>query len=64
MGQGTNDDVVHLTHGQMLHSLAKNASTPLWARGCDHQNVELSPHFLPRLRDFLTEVFGKDYWKT
>lgn len=61
--QGTDDDVVHLTHGKMLHSIAKNPATPLWAEGCDHQNVELSPEYLSRLKEFMQEVFGRKYWK-
>ena len=55
--------MVHLTHGQMLHALCKNPAKPLWAEGCDHQNVELSPEYLPRLKEFLQEVFGPRYWK-
>jgi len=61
--QGVEDDVVHLTHGKMLHSLAKKPSEPLWAEGCDHQNVELSPLYLPRVRSFMEEVFGERFWK-
>jgi len=60
---GVEDDVVHLTHGKMLHSLAKKPSEPLWAEGCDHQNVELSPLYLPRVRSFMEEVFGERFWK-
>lgn len=61
--QGTEDDVVHLTHGQMLHSLAQKPAEPLWAEGCDHQNVEVSALYLLRLREFMQEVFGRKYWK-
>lgn len=55
--------MVHLTHGQLLHSLAKRPSKPLWAEGCDHQNVEICRQYLPRLKEFMQEVFGKQYWK-
>ena len=56
------DDVVHLSHGKMLYSLAQRPSEPLWAEGCDHQNVELSGKYLPRVRGFMEEVFGPAFW--
>jgi hypothetical protein len=54
--QGLDDDVVHISAGRALHAAAKRPAKPLWAENCDHQNVELSPRYLPCLKSFLREV--------
>ena len=54
--RGVNDDVVHISAGKALHAAARRPAQPLWAEGCDHQNVELCPQYLPRLKAFLREV--------
>lgn len=54
--QGTKDDVVDISAGRALHAAAKNPVAPLWAENCNHQNVELSPEYLPRLRTFVRDV--------
>lgn len=54
--QGTKDEVVDISAGRALHAAAKNPVAPLWAQNCNHQNVELSPEYLPRLRAFVRDV--------
>ena len=54
--QGTKDDVVPISAGRALHAAAQRPVAPLWAEGYDHQNVELCPQYLPRLKAFLREV--------
>ena len=58
--QGTEDEVVEITHGRILHSLCKRPAEPLWAAGRSHQDVELDRDYLPRLRTFLHDVFHPD----
>ncbi|KAK9800316.1 hypothetical protein WJX73_000792 [Symbiochloris irregularis] len=53
---GTADSVVPIEHGQTLHRLCKQPSEPLWASGHDHDDVELSNQYLPRLQAFLKQV--------
>ncbi len=48
--------MVHISAGRALHAAAKRPAKPLWAENCDHQNVELSPRYLPCLKAFLREV--------
>ena len=54
--QGTADSVVPVEHGQTLHRLCKQPTEPLWAVGRDHDDVELSDEYLPRLQAFLRQV--------
>lgn len=58
---GTEDEVIDVEHSKKLHSLCKQPAEPLWAEGCNHQNLEGCPHYLRRLRAFLAECFGEDY---
>ncbi|EIE24656.1 alpha/beta-hydrolase [Coccomyxa subellipsoidea C-169] len=53
---GTKDEVVDISAGRALHAAAKNPVAPLWAQNCNHQNVELSPEYLLRLRAFVRDV--------
>ena len=50
--QGTEDDVVGISHGRKLHSLLQNPYPPLWAQHKGHQDLETAHDFLPTLRDF------------
>lgn len=61
--QGRQDEVIPVTHGEKLHSLAKRASRPLWDPDCGHQNLEISASYQPALERFMQEVFGAEYWK-
>ena len=51
--QGTKDEVVDISAGRALHGAAQHAAEPLWIEGCDHQSVELSVTYLPRMRRFI-----------
>ena len=51
--QGTKDEVVDISAGRALHAAAQQPVEPLWIEGCDHQSVELSVTYLPRLRRFI-----------
>lgn len=53
---GTQDEVIHISHGYRLYELAPNKTEPLWAEGRNHQDLELHPLYLPRLMSFLEEV--------
>lgn len=58
--QGTEDQVVDVSHGRKLHSLAQRPSQALWLEGYTHDDIESSTEYIPSLRRFLTEVFGDD----
>ena len=58
--QGTEDEVVDISHGRMLHSLAQRPSQPLFLDGYTHDDLESSNEYVPTLRRFLTEVFDGD----
>ena len=53
--------MVDISAGQHLHQLAKRPAEPYWAEGRDHENVELSPGYVPHLRRFLETIFGRNY---
>mmetsp|Transcript_14510 Transcript_14510/g.40862 ORF Transcript_14510/g.40862 Transcript_14510/m.40862 type:complete len:279 (-) Transcript_14510:34-870(-) len=53
---GSEDDVIGIEHGHRLHELCKNPAAPLWLEGYNHQNLELSPMYLPHLREFLARL--------
>lgn len=57
--QGVLDDVVDISSARALHAAAKRPVAPLWVENADHQNLELSAQYLPRLRAFLQEVRAK-----
>lgn len=57
---GTEDEVIHISCGQRLHELSKNKFPPLWAHGYTHQNVEMSPDYLPKLQEFIARVGTPD----
>ena len=39
---------------ELLHTLT--LGMPPYSQGFDHQNLELSPDYIPRMRDFLSHV--------
>lgn len=53
---GDADDVIPIQHAHALQRLCPGAVPPLWVEGATHDDVELSPHFLPHLRRFLEET--------
>jgi hypothetical protein len=55
-GQGSEDEVIDISHGKQLHQLASNTAAPLWLEGYNHQNLEASVEYLPHLRRFLLQV--------
>ncbi|KAL0042407.1 hypothetical protein WJX77_011444 [Trebouxia sp. C0004] len=60
---GDKDEVVPFEHGKALYKAAKNPYPPLWASGFGHQNLEFCTLYLPKLQEFLRDLFGKDYGK-
>lgn len=57
---GVADDVIPISHAQALMELCPVAVQPLWVEKSNHDNVELSPLYLPRLKEFLNDTcWGK-----
>ena len=38
--QGTEDEVIDISHGKWLHSLCTRPATPMWAEGFNHQVMQ------------------------
>ncbi len=49
--------MVDISAGRALHAAALNPVEPLWAQNCDHQNVEMDPNYVTRLKDFVRQIF-------
>lgn len=50
---GTEDEVIDISNAALLHSLCESSPVdPLWATGYNHQNLDFSPEYLPKLADF------------
>jgi pimeloyl-ACP methyl ester carboxylesterase len=58
---GLQDGVIDVSHGRELYKLCKQPSEPLWAPGHGHQDLEASPEYIPRLRQFLVQCWGEDF---
>jgi len=54
--QGTDDDVVNISHGKHLWGLCKEKYEPLWLKGRGHSDIEMSPEYLPHLRKFISAI--------
>jgi hypothetical protein len=54
--QGTNDDIVDLSHGKRLWELAKEKYDPLWVKGGGHCNLETYPEYIKHLRKFINSM--------
>ena len=54
--QGTNDDIVDLSHGKRLWELAKEKYDPLWVKGGGHCNLETYPEYIKHLRKFINAM--------
>lgn len=50
---GTEDEVIDISHGQAIHSLCRNPVSPLWVEGGNHNDIELFPVYLDRMRKFI-----------
>lgn len=54
--QGTNDDIVDLSHGKRLWELSKEKYDPLWVKGGGHCNLETYPEYIKHLRKFINAM--------
>ena len=53
---GRRDQVIPFEHGEQLHDLCRNPVEPLFLSRATHDDVELSPQYIPRLKLFLDEA--------
>lgn len=51
--QGTDDDIVDLSHGKCLWELSKEKYEPLWIKGGGHCDLETFPEYMKHLRKFI-----------
>lgn len=54
--QGTNDEIVDLSHGKRLWELSKDKYEPLWVKGGGHCNLETYPEYIKHLRKFINSM--------
>ena len=54
--QGTEDDIVDMSHGKDLYKLSTDPYEPLWVSGGGHCNLELYPEYFQHLRKFIEEM--------
>ncbi|CDW57459.1 Abhydrolase 5 domain containing protein [Trichuris trichiura] len=52
---GTDDEVIDFHHGLQIYEKCPKAVEPLWVHGAGHNDVETSPAYLDRLRQFIDE---------
>lgn len=52
---GTEDEVIDISHGQVIHSLCKNPVSPLWVEGAGHNDIELFREYLERIKKFINQ---------
>eukprot|EP00731_Ephydatia_muelleri_P016794 Em0009g1218a len=52
---GTDDEVIDISHGIAIYEGAPQAVEPLWVEGAGHNDVELYPQYLDRLRRFIEQ---------
>ncbi len=53
---GDEDRIIHISNAKLLHAMSKNPVPPLWLPGYDHQNLDFSPEYLPRLEEFFRNL--------
>ena len=53
---GTADRVVACSHGRMLHARLPRPVAPLWLEGLGHNDLDGSPAYFERLREFVEEL--------
>ena len=51
--QGTEDEIINHSHGQIIHQKSRNKVAPLFLDGCNHNFCHLYPQYIPRLRQFI-----------
>ncbi|XP_066152374.1 alpha/beta hydrolase domain-containing protein 17B [Euwallacea fornicatus] len=51
---GTQDDVIDFSHGLTIFEKCPKAVEPLWVEGAGHNDIELYPVYLERLKRFIT----------
>ncbi|CAD7695612.1 unnamed protein product [Ostreobium quekettii] len=56
---GMKDDLIDVSHGKMLHSLAQNPVEPLYPENSNHQNLEACPEYFPTLQKFVKAMATK-----
>ncbi|KRX57224.1 Alpha/beta hydrolase domain-containing protein 17C, partial [Trichinella patagoniensis] len=57
---GTEDEVIDFHHGLQIYERCPKAVEPLWVHGAGHNDVETSPAYLDRLRQFIEVEVGGD----
>ncbi|XP_065166454.1 alpha/beta hydrolase domain-containing protein 17B [Atheta coriaria] len=50
---GTEDEIIDFTHGRTIFERCPKAVEPLWVEGAGHNDVELYPAYLDRLKKFV-----------
>lgn len=50
---GTEDEVIDFSHGLAIYERCPKAVEPLWVPGAGHNDIELNPIYLERLRNFI-----------
>ncbi|VDP23437.1 unnamed protein product [Soboliphyme baturini] len=50
---GTDDEVIDFHHGLQIYEKCPKAVEPLWVHGAGHNDVEMNPVYLDRLRQFI-----------
>lgn len=55
---GMQDEVIDVSHGKTLHSLAQNSVDPLWPPYSNHQNLEACPDYFPTLKKFIEKIMS------
>lgn len=53
---GTQDEVIHFSHGERLHAACPGAVEPVWIDGAGHNDIELYSKYLSSLREFVTNM--------
>lgn len=54
--QGTNDEVVDVSHGKQLWELCQEKYEPLWLKGGNHCDLESYPEYVKHLKKFVSNV--------
>jgi fermentation-respiration switch protein FrsA (DUF1100 family) len=57
---GTEDEVIDFSHGVTIYERCPRAVEPLWVPGAGHNDIELNPTYLERLRQFIGHELAGD----
>uniref|UniRef100_A0A915KGX6 palmitoyl-protein hydrolase n=1 Tax=Romanomermis culicivorax TaxID=13658 RepID=A0A915KGX6_ROMCU len=52
---GTEDEVIDFSHGLAIYERCPKSVDPLWVPGAGHNDIELNPIYLDRLRRFIND---------